>query len=52
MGIIKTFNEFINESIWSDIQDRSMGKTVRKEDEVATRGRNELYEELEETYNK
>ena len=34
MGIIKTFSEFINESIWSDIQDRSMGKTVRKEDVV------------------
>ena len=24
----------ITESIWSDIQDRSMGKTVRKEDEI------------------
>ena len=36
MGAIKTFSEFINESIWSDIQDRSMGKTVRKEDEVHT----------------
>ena len=23
----------ITESIWSDIQDRSMGKTVRKEDQ-------------------
>ena len=34
MGVIKTFSEFINESIWSDIQDRSMGKTVRKEDEI------------------
>ena len=31
MGVIKTFREFINESIWSDIQDRSMGN-VRKED--------------------
>ena len=26
----------INESIWSDIQDRSMGKTVRREDEIIT----------------
>ena len=34
MGVIKTFSEFINESIWSDMQDRSMGKTVRKEDVV------------------
>ena len=33
MGVIKTFSEFINESIWSDIQDRSSGDTVRKEDE-------------------
>ena len=24
----------ITESIWSDIQDRSMGKTVRKEDDM------------------
>ena len=32
MGVIKTFSEFINESIWSDIQDRSAGDTVRKED--------------------
>ena len=24
----------LSESIWSDIQDRSMGKTVRKEDEM------------------
>ena len=35
MGAIKTFNEFINESIWSDIQDRSMGDTIRKEDYVS-----------------
>ena len=35
MGAIKTFNEFINESIWSDMQDRSMGKIVREEDYVS-----------------
>ena len=34
MGVIKTFSEFINESIWSDIQDRSSRNTVRKEDGV------------------
>ena len=34
MGVIKTFSEFINESIWSDMQDRSTGDTVRKEDDV------------------
>ena len=33
MGTIKSFKKFIEESIWSDMQDRSMGKTVRKEDE-------------------
>ena len=27
-------NRNLNESIWSDIQDRSMGKTVRKEDDI------------------
>ena len=32
MGVIKAFSEFINESIWSDMQDRSMGKIKRKED--------------------
>ena len=35
MGAIKTFNEFINESIWSDMQDRSAGDTIRKEDYVS-----------------
>ena len=35
MGVIKTFSEFINESIWSDMQDRSMGDTIRKEDYVS-----------------
>ena len=35
MGAIKTFSEFIIESIWSDIQDRSSGDTIRKEDEVS-----------------
>ena len=34
MGVIKTFSEFINESIWSDMQDRSTGETRRKEDGV------------------
>ena len=32
MGAIKTFREFINESIWSDMQDRSAGDTIKKED--------------------
>jgi hypothetical protein len=33
MGTIKSFKKFIEESIWSDIQDRSSGEVVRKEDE-------------------
>ena len=33
MGTIKSFKKFIEESIWSDMQDRSAGDTVRKEDE-------------------
>ena len=36
MGVIKTFSEFINESIWSDMQDRSAGDVVRKEDIITT----------------
>ena len=33
MGTIKSFKKFIEESIWSDMQDRSAGDVVRKEDE-------------------
>ena len=35
MGVLKTFREFINESLWSEIQDRSSGDTIRKEDYVS-----------------
>ena len=35
-GVIKTCSDFLTESIWSDMQDRSMGKTVRKEDIITT----------------
>ena len=34
--MIPDFKTFIKESIWSDIQDRSMGKTVREEDIALT----------------
>ena len=34
----------IIESIWSDIQDRSMGKTVRREDDVNIFDCDELYD--------
>ena len=33
-SFIKTCSDFLGESIWSDIQDRSAGDTVRKEDGV------------------
>ena len=36
MGVIKTFSEFINESIWSAMQDRSAADTVRQEDLIVT----------------
>ena len=48
MGVIKTFSEFINESIWSDIQDRGMGKTVREEDKITTN--KELKNKIQELY--
>ena len=46
MGVIKTFSEFINESIWSDIQDRSAGDVLRQEDLITTNEdlRNRIYE--------
>ena len=32
--MIPDFKTFIKESIWSDIQDRSSGEVMRKEDDV------------------
>ena len=32
--MIPDFKTYINESIWSDMQDRSSGETVRKEDDI------------------
>ena len=40
----------LSESIWSDIQDRSMGKTVRKEDDIDLLDINELCEYLKTIY--
>ena len=48
MGVIKTFSEFINESIWSDMQDRSIGKTVRQEDLITTN--EDLRNKIQELY--
>ena len=49
-GVIKTCSDFLEESIWSDIQDRSMGKTVRKEDIITTNEdlENKIFELYEE----
>ena len=35
-SFIKTCSDFLNESIWSDIQDRSSGETIREEDMITT----------------
>ena len=50
--MIPDFKTFIKESIWSDIQDRSMGNTVRKEDSVNNLDRNDFYDYLKNKYNK
>ena len=52
MGVIKTFSKFINESIWSDIQDRSSGDTVRKEDDIDHLDYEEFFVYLTEHYQK
>ena len=46
--MIPDFKTFISESIWSDIQDRSSGDTVRKEDIITTK--EELQHKILELY--
>ena len=48
--MIPDFKTYITESIWSDIQDRSMGKTVRKEDDIDLLDINEFCEYLKTIY--
>ena len=50
MSVIKTFSEFINESIWSAMQDRSAGDTIRKEDDVNLLDRDGLYDYIYALY--
>ena len=50
MGEIKSFKKFIKESIWSDIQDRSAGDVVRKEDDVNLLDIDEFYKYIKEQY--
>ena len=48
MGTIKSFEKFIEESIWSDMQDRSLGDTVREEDMITTN--EDLINKIQELY--
>jgi hypothetical protein len=48
--MIPDFKTFIKESIWSDIQDRSAGDTVRKEDEVNHLDQDDFLSYLENKY--
>ena len=50
MGTIKSFKKFIEESIWSDIQDRSAGDVVRKEDDVNLLDYDGLYDYIKSKY--
>lgn len=34
MNKVKSFKEFINESVWGKILDRGAGETIRKEDDI------------------
>ena len=47
-SFIKTCSDFLTESIWSDMQDRSAGETVRKEDIITTK--EELQDKIYELY--
>ena len=49
-NVLSFKKKHINESIWSDIQDRSMGKTVRKEDDINLLDVDEFIEYLKKSY--
>ena len=40
----------LSESIWSDMQDRSAGETVRKEDDVDILDREQFFDYLKDIY--
>ena len=48
--MIPDFKTFIKESIWSDMQDRSAGETVRKEDNIDHLNYEEFFVYLTEHY--
>ena len=49
-NVLSLKKKHINESIWSDMQDRSMGKTVRKEDDINIFDCDELYDYIFDLY--
>ena len=48
--MIPDFKTFIKESIWSDMQDRSAGDAVRKEDDINILDCDELYDYIFDLY--
>ena len=48
--MIPDFKTFIEESLWSEIQDRSSGDAIRKEDDVNLLDLDEFYEYIKEHY--
>ena len=48
--MIPDFKTFIKESIWSDIQDRSAGDTVRKEDDINLMSGEDFCDYLNDNY--
>ena len=50
MGMVKTFSEFIKESVWSDMHKRSNGTQERMEDDINRLDCRGLYEYLKNAY--
>ena len=49
-SFIKTCSDFLGESIWSDIQDRSGGETIRREDDISRLDNEGLYDYIKSKY--
>ena len=49
-SFIKTCSDFLGESIWSDIQDRSAGETIRREDDISRLDNEGLYDYIKSKY--
>ena len=50
MGKIKSFNEFINESLFGNMTNRGRGETVKKEDDINYLDTERFYEYCKERY--